>query len=204
MKKATLLITILSVLTTGTVSAKSGERATNTFEGMRIGAGISETGVEAKFKFDDPAIEGFAADFDYGDGYKFELGYDFNEVVGVGASYETNTGTITNNFFGTGNVDASTIKLSIDLGYAFYFDSFYVKPYAKLGYKFYLDDTSDWVTEEYNSDDFFYGAGLRLQYQAIYIDATIDYFSTDFSNDDETIHVVYDYTQVGVTIGYKF
>lgn len=200
MNKAALSVAILGVLTTGTVFAKEEGASANAFGGMRIGAGISQTEVEAEFKFDDPAMENFDADFDYGDGYKFELGYDFNEVVGVGTSYETNTGTV----FESGEVDTSTIKLSVDLGYAFSIYSFYLKPYAKLGYKFYLDDTSGWLTEEYNSDDFFYGAGLRLQYRAFYVDGAIDYFSSDFSNDDETVHVDYNYTQMGLTVGYKF
>lgn len=200
MNKAVLSIAIFGALTTGSVFAKAGESSDNTFKGLRIGAGISQTEVEVDFDFKSTAMEDFDYEFDYGEGYKFELGYDFNPVVGVGASYETNSGTI----FESAEVDTSTIKLSVDLGYAFSIYSFHFKPYAKLGYKFYLDDTSNWLTEEYNSDDFFYGAGLRLQYRAIYADVTIDRFSSSFEDDDGLIFFDYNYTQMGLTVGYKF
>ncbi len=197
MNKAVLSIAILGALTTGIAKA---EESINTFQGLRIGAGISQAEVEAKIGFKSSEIEGVDYEFDYGEGYKIELGYDINPAFGFGASYETNSGTI----FEVVDVDTSTIKLGVDVGYAFSIHSFHVKPYAKFGYKFYLDDTSNASTEEYNSDDFYYGAGLRLQYRAIYADATIDRFSSDFTNDDESMDLEYNYTQMGLTVGYKF
>ncbi len=197
MNKAVLSIAILGALTTTTTNAKE---STHTFEGLRIGAGVSQTEVKANVGFKSSAFENVDYEFDYGEGYKIELGYDINPAFGIGASYETNSGTV----FDVVDVDTSTFKLNVDVGYAFSISSFYVKPYAKFGYKFYMDDTANAPTEEYDSDDFFYGAGLRVQYRAIYADVTIDRFSTDFTDEEQSADLEYNYTQMGLTVGYKF
>ena len=175
---ALLLLTLFSANTV----------AENNFSGSRIGAGLSKTSVTLEYN-------GFEVwDGDYGDGFKVEYSYDFNQIVGVGISSQTNDDTILN-----GDVEGEPIKIGADIGYAFPIQEVFLKPYGKIGFVSYSEDYSiDSTNSEYDDSSLFVGLGVRFQYSHFYTDLGVDFYTLEDGAFDM------DYVQTALTAGYKF
>lgn len=115
MKKALLITAALATLSTSAVSA---EKKQADFSGSRFGIGFSNS------------VEGINGSiYDAGQGLHLEYGYDFNKIVGLNLSYDT-----TDLQAYIGDIDSKTFKIGADIGYAFIFSSWALKPYASIGY----------------------------------------------------------------------
>jgi len=158
------------------------------FSGSRVGLGISQTDLTVE----DDGYE--IADGDYGDGFKLEYGYDFNRIVGLGISYETNDDKVDGV-----KLEGETIKVGADIGYAFPIQDAFLKPYGKVGIAFYSQELSfNSDKYEYNDNSVFAGLGLRFQYSHFYADMNVDYFVLEEMGAD------LEFTQAALTAGYKF
>lgn len=94
--------------------------ASESFNGLRVGVGYSSTSI-----LDDSEF------YDYGDGLKLELGYDFNRIVGINLSYQESDYSETT-YFETLKVDGTTVKVDADVGFAFDFQGWSLKPMVPL------------------------------------------------------------------------
>ncbi len=155
------------------------------FTGWRLGAGLSQTSITVGE--DDYQLW----KDDYGEGIKLEAGYDFNQMLGVVISYETNNERIDGI-----RRQGESLKLSADLGGAFPVRDSFIKPYAKLGVLYYSERFSS--SSEFNDDNLFVGIGIRFQQQIFYADLSLDYYQF------EEVFVDTALTQTALTIGYKF
>lgn len=176
--KKIALCSVLTIILPGVASAES-------FEGVRVGAGYSHSEEDGE---------------NLGNGFKAELGYDFNQIVGASISYEESSTDTAITFNGTDydlDVDGQALKLGVDLGYAFPLQEAFLKPYIKLGYQFYNLEvvSADFVDDE----ALYYGVGVRFQYKRFYSD-----LSFDTSEINSVIDTSADLTQTALTIGYKF
>ena len=182
---------LLSMLLCGILSATSV--LADAFTGPRIGVGISDTSMT--YEGDDYELWRY----DYGRGFKLEYGYDFNQMIGIGISYETNDDTIEG-----GELQGQATKLSFDLGAAFPIRNAFpihytfLKPYAKLGLMYYSEESSRWG--EFDDDNIFVGFGGRFQSNHFYADLSLDYYLFD----DEFAYLDIGLTQTALTVGYKF
>ena len=152
------------------------------FTGLCFGVGYSHTW--ATLVTED------ASDYeDQFKGIKLESGFDINRIIGIDASYETANESL-DNVTNDSGADGNIIKVGTDIGYAFYSEKVFFKPYVKVGFVSVDDDNS-----------VFAGLGLRYQYSRVYADLSSDYFFID--GDDATIDYL-SYLQAAFTIGYKF
>ena len=154
----------------------------NDFEGVRIGAGYSAADIE---------------DEDAGNGFKAEIGYDFNEIIGITASYEQNNDTVE---LPTGSVDSEieTQKIGANLGYAFELQGSYLKPYLTVGLQKLTADVMN--IELIDHTGMFYGIGVRFEINHFYADLNFNKSEVDIEFIDETVDV----EQTSITVGYKF
>ena len=176
MKKILLGVSLLSVFfSTASIAADFSE---SDFSGFRVGGGYSSTTLEQD---GTETSEG---------GIKVELGYDINEIVGINLSYET-----VDEFQGDISSDSgASTKVGVDVGYAFYSEDAFIKPYISLGGVAYSEG-------DYDDNSVYGGAGVRYQYYNFYVDLGVTAYyldSEDSSTDDSR------FTQTAITIGYKF
>jgi len=174
MKKLVLCLAV-------TAAFSSITSASEVFEGARVGLGYTHMEVE---------------DENMGNGFKAELAYDFNKILGTNISYEQSSDRIENI-----DVDTQIIKLGADLGYAFPLQKAFLKPYIKIGYQFY--DMQLLNLDIVEDDDLYYGLGLRFQYQHFYADLSFD--KSEIKSDLSGLtNISADATQTALTVGYKF
>lgn len=174
---------ILSIATASTILFSSSifaEMHAKDFQGHRVGVGYSST------DWNDGSDS-----VDLGSGFKLEYGYDFNHIVGVNVSYETNQDD-ESQYGLKAEVEGSTFKVSTDLGYAFGFDGFSVKPYGTLGLardtqKLTLSFAGSSESDKSSDTSVLLGLGARAQldmgiYTDIRFEATseLDQFSWTF------------------------
>lgn len=175
----------LSILLCGILS--STFLLADAFTGPRIGVGISDTSIT--YEGDDYELWRY----DYGYGFKLEYGYDFNQIIGIAISYETNDDTM-----GGVKLQGQSTKASFDLGAAFPIRYAFLKPYAKLGLMHYSEESS--LGTEFDDDNLFVGFGGRFQSNHFYADLSLDYYLFD----DEFAYLDIGLTQTAFTVGYKF
>lgn len=162
--------------------------AADDFSGSRVGGGLSKTGVTVEYD----GIETW--DGNYGNGFKLEYGYDFNQIIGFALSYETNNDTISYE-----EIEGESIKLGIDLGYAFPIQDAFIKPYGKLGFISYAEEyVSYGYRAEFDDSSVFAGLGVRFQYSHFYTDLGVDFYTLEDGPFD-----LY-YVQSALMAGYKF
>ncbi|WP_261833510.1 porin family protein [Vibrio ishigakensis] len=156
------------------------------FRGHRFGAGYSNSEIQVG-----------DTEQSWGEGLKYEYGYDFNKLVGFNFSYEYNEAH--DMFEGLGvDVEGRTFKSSLDFGYTFVFEYLAIKPYALLGAA-YMKNRQDFHTVQgvhtfkHEETSFNYGGGVRLQMRnGIYSDLRFD------------VQEQYDIRQFSWTLGYRF
>ncbi|CAH0532632.1 hypothetical protein VST7929_00472 [Vibrio stylophorae] len=202
------------ILLTACLSAALCAPAMADDSGFRMGVGYTFTKAE---------VDVLGLSTSYGDGIKWELGYDFNRFLSITASYETNKGdTDIVEVAGTPGdpgatppvpatpdqfyqADGKTLKTGVELGYGFEFNSDiqngYVRPYLSAGYLYYEEDTID-------SDTFYYGVGIHFQGDSgAYINVSYDFASLDKFNVSGLGSVNtsdIDLSQGSVVFGYRF
>ncbi|WP_221274647.1 outer membrane beta-barrel protein [Thaumasiovibrio subtropicus] len=140
---------------------------------------------------------------DYGDGFKFTYGYDFNQIFGFFVSAEKNDDISVSDSTGSWESDGTTWKLGTDIGYTFEFDKLSVKPYGAVGF-FSYDETGEiclhsrygygCIPTEYDDSGVYYGLGLRLNYDRVYIEVQKDFLEVEN----------YDLDQLSFSLGYRF
>ncbi|RBW44030.1 hypothetical protein DS885_12005 [Psychromonas sp. B3M02] len=152
------------------------------FSGARIGLGYSEIELE---------------DEDAGDGFKIEVGYDFNKIIGINLSYEMTTDTEDGI-----DIENKAARLGADLGYAFNTgESFFIKPYITGGVQSFNSEVEGFSFIDDTTS--YYGLGLRMQYQNFYTDISFNKSEVNFEFLD-LIDEEIELTQTNITIGYKF
>ncbi|MGB5445634.1 MAG: outer membrane beta-barrel protein [Psychromonas sp.] len=176
---------LLTLSATASVSATA--MTEDDFAGPRIGIGYSLISLDAVA--DNDSVSSFDAD---SKGVKLELGYDLNRIIGFDASYETVNDSLSNINNNSDFFDTSIIKVGTDIGYAFYSQNVFFKPYAKVGFVSLSSDDLD-------ENAVFAGIGLRYQFNNLYADLSGDGFFLDGEDYD-----YYKYIQTSLTIGYKF
>ena len=187
MQKLKSLFIILPFVSTFSFAT---ENVAEDVSGHRIGAGISNT-EETLLNSDE---------HDLGNGIKLEYGYEFNKVLGINLSYAQNNNE---NIYFQGyseKVNGTTYQIDSDIGYAFQFDGFSIKPYGILGFATYKEKYSGELNSmpfQYNSKDtsVVFGVGVRANFsKTIYADLRSQYLILDDS----------DLNQISLTIGYLF
>lgn len=154
--------------------------------GFRFGGGYNESTAET--------IAG-----SYGDGYRLEVGYDFNKVVGMSLGYQTNDASwySYNNF---ASFQGDTLDMQVDLGYTFTPGAWQIKPYGSVGLASYNESgrySSGGRTYFYN---YKYDVALQV---GLGVRATVGMFYMDLgSRAFEIDNVIL--TNSGLTIGLKF
>ena len=105
----------------------------NEFNGSRIGAGFGWAAAD---------YDSYSTWYDgrTGDGISVTYGYDFNRVVGLNINYQKNDGTVDKSEF-----SGSTYSLDLDIGWAFTFDSWSLKPYGALGFGKHSQDIKQYL-----------------------------------------------------------
>ena len=176
---------LLSILLFGILVSTSA--IADEFTGFRIGAGISETSISVEG--DDDGLW----KYDSGNGFKLEYGYDFNQVIGIGISYETNDDRVDGIKY-----EGQSTKLSFDIGTAFPVQNAFLKPYGKVGFMYYSEESS--LGTEFDDDNLFVGLGVRFQHRYFYTDLSLDYYLLD----GEFEYLDVSLTQTALTAGYKF
>lgn len=144
--------------------------AADDYAGFRLGAG-STSGYEVSTHVvttdgATPKADTFKTDL--GDNLKVELGYDFNRIFALNASYTNITGN--GNHYGISgggqgyqfNNDFTSHKFMVEaeVGYAFAVEGFDIKPYAALGVAY--QSMSDYVHGGLSGSNFLHTDGERL------------------------------------------
>jgi hypothetical protein len=177
MKKVILgMSALIAVFSAASACANISEED---YSGFRAGLGYSQTSIDT---------DGGDAD---GKGFKAEVGYDLNRIIGFDVSYETANDTL-QNIANDADIEGATVKAGADIGYAFYSKKVFFKPYAKVGFVSYSEDN-------YDGSSAFAGLGVRYQYSHVYVDLNADAFFLDADNDDN-----YKFVQGAFIVGYKF
>ncbi|MGF1909257.1 porin family protein [Vibrio kasasachensis] len=187
MKRNILLFTAIAVVSVPVVASES-----NSF---RLGGGYSQTDMDNSFQSSD-----------YGSGFKLEFGYDVNPYIGIKLSYEQNEGDMSftdGSNYVKADFDGSTFKGGFDLGYPLESAIGVFKPYVAIGLSSYSEDatlTGDITgNTSASSSQLYYGVGARFTSSAnVYLDLSYDLFEVEDSLS------TYDFTQLGLTIGYQF
>lgn len=188
--KKLILIGVVGALVSNSALAHHNKPHKRPFDGFRIGAGYSNVGVDFNSVEDDV------------DGVKGEIGYDFDNIFGVSASYAQTSGKFKGEGFST-DLDNVMIRLGADIGYAFQIKRVFIKPYIKTGIQSFESETSDDYAEEVISEiGVYYGAGVRMHYKHFYTDISFD--QSKAALDSEYGGEDVDVTQTTITIGYKF
>ncbi|HCM47431.1 MAG TPA: hypothetical protein DIS98_07955 [Colwellia sp.] len=137
-------------------------------DGFRFGIGAS-------------GIISGSGDYETNTNIKFEAGYDFNQIVGLHASYEKLDGE-----YALKNFNGGAFKVGFDIGYKFQLAIFDLKPYAKIGANF-IDVSSDELSNLIDDGaTAYYGVGVRGSIGFVYIDLATDYVDTGFGDTDNT------------------
>jgi attachment invasion locus protein len=199
MKKRLFAVTLLSGFLVSSCALADD------FSGFRVGGGSSSTSVKIEediyYYGDDDVIY----DGDFGDGFKIEVGYDFNRVVGGALSLETNSDTIsyeTNDITHGGRIEGSAVKVGIDIGYAIPINPTFLKPYGKIGFVHYsYEESNNGNRYEYDDTSVFLGLGLRFQYSHFYTDLSVDGYILELYDED---YSDWTFVQTAFTVGYKF
>ncbi|MGF1696859.1 porin family protein [Vibrio lamellibrachiae] len=181
--------TLATIITAALLSTPA---LANTFESQhRVGLGYAST--DLYFSDTDSSL-------DWGNGIKFEYGYEFNRIVGINTSYSQNNET----FFSGFKMEGSSFKLDTDIGYKFLLDGFSIKPYGAIGViryseKYTISNGVDSASESWNDTNLFIGTGVRAEIgQNFYTDIRFDF--TYFNDGIDDV----DYDQFSWTVGYKF
>ena len=182
MNKVIFGMSLLSALFSTTAFSESISE--NDFPGLRVGVGYSNTSID--LVSDDTS--GSAS----GKGFKVEVGYDINRVIGFDASYEMVNDSL-GNISNDAEVDGSTIKVGAEIGYAFYSKQAFLKPYINVGAVSFSD-------EDYDEQTVYGGVGLRFEYHNFYTDISVDGYYLDTDDGDD----YYKFIQSAFTVGYKF
>lgn len=183
----------------------------NDYSGVRIGLGKSYLYADTY-----SPITGFVNEELKGSAFKVELGYDFNRVIGIGASYAIST-----DFWEGSDLNASAAKVYTELGYAFSSNgaeaesdsaagwettSAMLKPYLKIGAVNYeMKSKFTGSSKTFSDSSLFVGVGGRLELGHLYFDFTADYFNQalpQYYIDNKDADV--DAWQLGVVAGIKF
>ncbi|OBT14766.1 hypothetical protein A9264_13370 [Vibrio sp. UCD-FRSSP16_10] len=177
----------IALLTVGVMSfsASSFAHDNTDFSGFRIGGGYSTTHLLTAQ--DDHIETGH-----YGDGFKVEAGYDFNHIVGINLAYQENNGS--------NNLSGSTWKLDTDIGYAFDFSQWQLKPYAAVGIASYKEDYTINNRNLSNDDtSILLGAGVRFTLEGgFYANFKQDFMLLKDRTEDVSMG------QTSLTFGYQF
>ncbi len=163
--------------------------AADDYSGHRIGVGISDT------------ITFYDSDLYYGDtGLHLEYGYDINRIVGLNVMRDTSDLTRGIRKWDSQSTESITWKVGADIGYAFDFSGWDLKPYGALG----VQHSSTAITyensgsDDYNNTTPYIGFGVRANLDmGIYFDITASGF---YVKDPDWV----DIGQSSLTIGYKF
>ncbi|WP_341848963.1 porin family protein [Vibrio parahaemolyticus] len=180
-KSSILLVTCLLSLAMSSVA-----NAQESFSGHRIGGGFSATSLSD-------------GSYDYGTGIKLEYGYDINRIIGINVSYEKNSDTY-NAYYSSVELDGFTFKVTSDIGYAFNFSKWSLKPYGTAGIAKYSEEGvirsgSTSFDTEFDETNVVVGVGVRATFDlGLYVDLRSEYIPvTDM-----------ELSQGSVTVGYKF
>lgn len=189
MKLKTSIIAIAILSAAPGAMAKQKQAKWDRFEGPRLEAGYSK----AQTTEDGQT-------YDLGKGIHIGYGYDLNKIVSFNIGVDK---TATEDY--RGELELLAIKAGVDLGYAFVWDKFAIKPYVSLGGVYGRSETSftmvdGWgnTTEEtytYDETAIFGGVGVRAVFRnGVYVDLKSE--AAKFNNAD--------IIQQSVNIGYKF
>lgn len=180
MKKSVITLSLATLFSTPSFATQMDE----SFKGHRLGVGLSNTIQE----FSSTLLE-------VGQGFHVEYGYDWNKVASLSVGYNT---THLDNPLSTGK--AKTLLVGLDLGYAFVFDSWAIKPYGSIGYAHANGDIKNygwWADEDITGSDAsaYIGMGMMTTFKnGLYLNIqsnTAYLFETSVF-------------QATVSIGYKF
>lgn len=173
MKRSIVLITLLSL-------PIHNLKAAEDYSGSRIGVGYGTTIIE---KLSTHL-------FDYGDGAKFEYGYDINRIFGLKVAYELNQESSV-------NLQGESVKFGTDIGYAINVSRWDIKPYAFIGVAQY-SETRDAISDERLSSSNttpVFGMGVRANLDSgLYVDLNLDMMEMDTNIAGQS----------ALTLGYKF
>ncbi len=187
MKNQLKLVAVLSACFVPAIfSCAAYAKSHEDFSGHRVGIGSSATILS------DSSV-------DYGSGIKFEYGYDINRIVGINVSYEKNSDTVSGYSYSV-DLDGSMFKVTSDIGYAFNFNKWSLKPYGVVGIAKYSEDGviqsgANSVNTTFDETNPVIGVGVRATFDfGLYVDLRSEYIPvTDM-----------ELSQGAVTIGYKF
>lgn len=188
---ANKLSTLVAITFTANIFSFSAF-ADQPYQGHRIGVGISSG------KMDSFYFEGDSDDI--GSGLKLEYGYDINRIFGLNVSLDKNKDD-EDSWLGKYESDVTALKVDADIGYAFEFNDFTLKPYGAIGFARIKDKTSFTPAvgdkEFYSSNEgaLLLGTGVRVSFDfGLYADLRSNYMILEH----------YDMDQLSLTIGYKF
>ncbi|GAM78123.1 hypothetical protein JCM19241_4828 [Vibrio ishigakensis] len=123
------------------------------------------------------------------------MGYDFNRIVGINLSYQESDYSETT-YFETLKVDGTTVKVDADVGFAFDFQGWSLKPYGAAGVAFGQEDVEFGnFTDSASETALLLGAGVRFIADfGLYADLRQDFIFYEYS----------DLSQTSISVGYKF
>lgn len=176
-----LLAAIIALTSVSTAFAQDN------YQGHRLGLGVS-TGEYEEVSSDYHST-------DLGFGLKVEYGYDFNRIIGLNVSYETNSEK--DNFMGASiKSEVSTLTMDADIGYAFFLNGFNIKPYGAIGLGYVTDKvTVESISIKETETSLLVGTGVRADFSnGLYTDLRYQVVILDH----------YDLNQTSITVGYKF
>ncbi|HDY7438588.1 TPA: porin family protein [Vibrio vulnificus] len=179
--KSTLRLPILLSTFILPLSVQADE---NRFSGHRLGIGFANT------------VEVYNGTTYHGDsGLHLEYGYDFNHIVGLQVNRDTSGSNLGYGF----NLDTVTWKVGADIGYAFNFTGWDLKPYGAIGLQHSnIDYSYKNQSHDTSSTSPYIGLGVRAHLDSgIYFDAKTNGFQVDSPYDT-------DIGQASLSVGYKF
>ncbi|GLS90973.1 hypothetical protein GCM10007916_20400 [Psychromonas marina] len=187
MKKITMKLAVITALSfSSSLLAEQIVSERSNYQGHRIGLGISSGTIGD--------IDG-AESIDIGNGIKIEYGYDLNRIFGFNASLDKNKDDM--NLYGSRyEYDLSSFKVDTDIGYAFFFDNFTVKPYGAIGLAHIKEkNTINDLSYTASENALLLGMGVRATFDfGMYVDLRTNYMILEYIDLD----------QLSLTVGYKF
>ena len=176
--------TVIPMLFSTLIFPLSAQAESEQFSGHRIGAGIANT------------VEVYNGSTYHGDsGLHLEYGYDFNRIVGLQVDRNVSGSNLGYGF----NVDTVTWKVGADIGYAFNFSRWDLKPYGAIGLQSSnIDYSYGNQSQDTSSTSLYIGLGVRAHLESgVYFDIKTTGFQVDSPYDT-------DIGQASLTVGYKF
>lgn len=137
-------------------------------DGFRIGIGVS-------------GIAADSGDYETNTSIKVEAGYDFNQIVGLHASYEKLDGE-----YALNNFDGGAFKVGLDIGYKIQLSIFDLKPYAKIGVNFIDISSGDLSNLIDDGASPYYGVGVRGSIALFYVDLSAELVDTGWGDSEST------------------